>query len=345
VTLRSRLSLWFAAASLASIVLFGGGVLLALRLTDAHDAGTRAPGRLDDDLRENLVAVLTAMALAAPVALAGAVAAGSLLSRRAVGPLREARDQALRARASELDLSLPLDGNGDEWDGLASAINALLRDGRASLERIRRFTADAAHELRSPLAAMLGEADVVLRRERTPAQLREALAGMRAEAARLAHVVDGLLLLARADAQALARRAEPVDLSALAAQAARRAGAAIEVVDQGARIIADPALVSRALDNLIDNALRHGKLPVQVAVLTDGKSAVVRVEDHGPGVPPALASVLFERFRRGEQAPSEEGSGLGLSIARTIAELHGGSLALVPAASGAVFELRLPLRA
>ena len=202
--------------------------------------------------------------------------------------MREASTRARAARASELDLSLPVRGTGDEWDELASTLNTLLADVRGSVERIRHFTADAAHELRTPLTVIIGETEVVLRRERAAEDYRRALEVVHAESRGLAALVDTLLLLARADAGTLVRREEPVDLFLLARDAIQRAERLREVRAHSVRIElsgvstlvrGDATLLTRVLDNLLANALRHGRERVRVEVRATSEGACASVAD------------------------------------------------------------------
>ena len=345
--LRRRLSLVFAAAVAAALVLFGGAIIGVLELQahdDAHDAEDR------EDAAQVVRRVLFAMAVLLPAGALGAGALGSVLAERALRPLREASRRARAAQGADgLDLALPETGAGDEWDELARTLNALLRDARSGLLRIRRFTADAAHELRTPLTAMIGEAEVTLRRERTAPELRASLEIVKSEAQRLATLVEALLSLARADEGTLLSGGAAVDLAALGREAvarvqARAAARSVIVETSGAcgPVRGNPVLLSRLFDNLLDNAVRHARARVLLAISAEGAQAQVRVSDDGPGISAELRPVLFERFVRGTSSRSEPGFGLGLAIARAVAEAHGGALRLGPREAGAEFVLELP---
>jgi two-component system heavy metal sensor histidine kinase CusS len=352
--LRARLALFFAGAVAIAVLAFGGAVVAVLAVAE------QAEGVVAElEFREDAQRVLWAMALVLPFAVGGAAALGLLLAKRAVAPLQEASARARAARASQLDLTLPLSGTGDEWDELATTLNGLLADGKQSLERIRRFTADAAHELRTPLTAILGEADVALRRERTNEELRASLSVVREGAAELARVLDALLALARADAGALLARQSPVMIEEVVREAARTAleelareappGAGppsgqceVSVLGEVPPVRGDRLLLLRAVSNVIGNGLRHGGGRVEATVSTEGARARVRILDRGPGVPLSLQPSLFQRFARADESRSTSGLGLGLSLARAITEAHGGTLTLLPSPSGALFELSLP---
>jgi len=322
-------------------------------LMEAHirDEASRGLPVDEDDLLV-VPRAATSMALVAPLAIAGAAILGLYLARRALAPMREASRRAAAAHASELDLTLPVTGTGDEWDELASTLNVLLADARDSMSRVRRFTADAAHELRTPVTAILGEVEVALRRTRSEAELRAVLGTVKEEGERIAQLLEALLALARADAGTLLSSRSPLALGDIlestVARARERASQngrsnlQIEGSPSGALVEGNALLLSRAFENLLDNAIRHAHSRVTVTVLSNGTTARVRVADDGPGIPAELKANLFERFARGDRARSGEGFGLGLSIARAIANAHGGTLELRPSPEGAVFELALP---
>jgi len=300
-----------------------------------------------------------AQTLAAGIALSllFAVGAGLWLARRALRPVAALTDAANRIRPSDLGARLPTEfGVRDELSDLAETFNAMLGRLEASVERERRFTANAAHELLTPLATLRSEAEVALRRERTPEAYRQALAGVIADADRMTASVRGLLQLAQTDRPA-AGAPERVDLGALAqAHAARfharadAAGVALAVeAPAGVTVKGDPRRLGEAVDNLLDNALKYASAGgrVGLSLRAERGEAVLRVEDAGVGFAPEAADRLFDRFYRADtpEVQAQPGSGLGLAIVRTIAEAHGGAAeAASPGPGrGATFALRLPL--
>jgi len=241
----------------------------------------------------------------------------------------------------------------EELQPLAASLNALLARLDAALGAQRRFTADAAHELRTPLAALKLQLDVARRVGDDPARVA-AYDDLEGGVARASHLVDQLLTLARVEPEALAARAVECDLVALAKDAivARGALAAEKHVDLGlaraapAVVRGDAASLAVLLSNLLDNALRYtpdgGRVDVAVDRGDDG-GAVLTVADTGPGIPVAERERVFDRFYRGEGAAAT-GSGLGLSIARRVAVAHGATIALgEPAESaGLIVTVRFP---
>jgi signal transduction histidine kinase len=210
---------------------------------------------------------------------------------------------------------------------------AALRPVEVMRRRERRFIADASHELRSPLTMLRTELELMARDEPSGADLQAATASAIEETGRLGRLADDLLLLTRADSDRFELRAAPVSPAALVddavARARRRPSAAGiqiavgDVVD--AAVLADRDRVGQALDNMLDNALRYAAGEVELTTRRAGASIEIHVRDDGPGFPPAFLPRAWERFSRADAARTDDGAGLGLSIIRTIAELHGGT--------------------
>jgi two-component system sensor histidine kinase QseC len=239
-----------------------------------------------------------------------------------------------------------------EVEPIVASLNDLFGRLRRSIDHERRFTADAAHELRTPLAAVRAQAEVALgataEGERLHA-LRQVVAGCD----RAARLVEQMLVLARLDPQRALPGGKRFDLAAVArdavgdaAPAALARGVAVALDAAPAEVTGDPALVTILLRNLLDNAVRHAPAESTVDVAVRGAGDVeLAVADRGPGVPPAERALLGERFHQvaGSTGP---GSGLGLSIVRRIAELHGASVAFddPDSGSGLVVRVRFPRR-
>jgi signal transduction histidine kinase len=350
-SLRARLAVAFAAAVFTTVLVFGTATAVAIWIHDRDErlaaGGTTVESSrwVGDDL-EDAKKLGVAMLLVSPIVVAGAGLLGLWLAGRALTPMHEAAQRARRALRGEGALELPVRGIGDEWDELASVTNDLLRAQSASAEQIRAFSANAAHELRTPLAGMLGEVQVTLRRDRSPEEYRAALKVVEEEATRLGRLVEVLLALARSDAGTLSPSSVQFDLERAARLARDRATLAHAGADRRlslrsapATAFGDPLLTGRVLDNLVDNALRHGGEHVVISVEAGGDVVRVSVSDDGQGVPAGVRPRLFERFSRdGAQAT---GFGLGLAIARGLAEAQGGRLWLDEAGTGGRFVLEL----
>jgi len=230
---------------------------------------------------------------------------------------------------------------------------ALGGQGVAGFEAQRRFVADASHELRSPLTVMRGDLDVALRRERSVEELRAVLERLREEVDDMTVLAGNLLVLARADAGLPASALSEADLAdvvdrvvAKAAAQAEASGVALSASAAASPVRGDAALLERAIGNLVENALQHAPRGSRVAVrcAVGGGGATVEVEDDGPGIGPEHAAHVFDRFYRADPARGRDaGAGLGLPIARAIAEAHGGTLTFVRERPGALFRMTLPL--
>ena len=346
LTLRGRLTAAFALAVLGALLCFGAAVIAVLWADEA--AEQRANPGLEGEGFEDVWKALDAMLVVSPFVIAAAALLGNLLAGKAVAPIREASRRARIAHATGSPLELPRAREGEEWDDLAQTLNALLSDARASFERIQRFTADAAHELRNPVTTVLGEADLALRSASLAPSAQVAWAAVKDESERLRRLLDGLLSLARGDAGQLLLAREEVDLDALtdaliaAPPPVQARPLLLTRQGEGGTMRGDRALLRRALENLVENALRHATHEVTVALASDPLGIQVTVSDDGPGIPAALREQVFERFFRVAQTSNATGAGLGLSITRAIAVAHGGTLRCVEAARGARFELWLP---
>ena len=239
-----------------------------------------------------------------------------------------------------------------EVGALAGAVNELLGQVQHSLATQRRFISDAAHQLRTPLAGLKGQTELALEATADPA-LRQRLARVHESAQRGARLVSQLLVLARAEPEAVAAQGwATVDCDRLVREVAAdwvpRALAAgcdlgVDIVNEGLRVQGVALLLREAVVNLIDNAVRYAGAGavITVRLRRAGDDVWLDVEDDGPGLAPDLRERAFERFVRGSTAG--EGCGLGLAIAREIAERHGGSAELLPAAPrGCIARLTLP---
>ena len=271
---------------------------------------------------------------------------------RALRPVEQIRQRVQDISAQRLDERVPVPPVRDEIGRLAETMNAMLASLEASQESQRRFVADAGHELRSPLATVAVALDVA-RRHTTSApgdELGGLLDDLAAENARMSRLVEDLLLLARADEHGLRLRTVDVDVDELLLAEARRLRSVsalhILVSCRAARVHGDPARLSQVLRNLADNAARHAAGTVRLSLHIDGPTAIVRVDDDGPGVPPEDRQRVFDRFVRLDAARDRDvgGSGLGLSIVREIVLGHGGHVRVEASdLGGASLVVLLPL--
>ncbi len=283
---------------------------------------------------------LTSMLIGLPLLLGTVAAVTWRVTRRALRPVEGIRGEMAAITASQdLARRVPVPDSHDEVARLARTTNETLSALEESVERQRRFVADASHELRSPIASLRTQLEVGAAHP----ELLD-VAGAVEDTVRLQRLAADLLLLARLDAGE--RPADGrFDLGALAAEEAERRTGISVTAEDGVQVPGSRGQVARVLANLLDNARRHARDRVEVRVRADGRWAELSVADDGDGVPTGQRERVFERFVRLDDARSRDdgGAGLGLAIARDVAVRHGGTLTLGEAPSGgALFVLRLP---
>ena len=312
------------------------GKLFALTTRHAHAGGQQftiqvAQDRSSDEQVERKFGILVL------VVLSGSILASILIAipvtRRGLRPLEEMKRSLERTGPTHLNERVAPANWPRELQPLAIAFDEMLKRLDDSFTRLSQFSADLAHELRTPIANMLGEAQVALSRDRSAAEYRETIESTIGECERLSGIVDNLLFVARADAAT-----EPVERIRFDARAAVEKIAAfyetiaedrhvaINCSGQG-QISADPALFERAVGNLVDNALRftpeHGS--IQIALAERANDFEVAVSDNGSGVAPEHLPRVFDRFYRAESSRGSDGAGLGLALVKSIVDLHGGT--------------------
>lgn len=298
--------------------------------------------------------------VASGLILVAVVVTGRVLTARALGPMDRLVTRARTIGASTLRDRLPHPGTADELGRLVSTLNEMLQRIEASVEGQRRFTADAAHELRSPLSRLRTELEITLRRPRTAAEHEAVLRSCLEDVERLSRVTDELLTLARLDAgegRDVPRSTTAADavvdetLRHRASAAERRGVRLVRDLGDGVRVNVAPSLLALVIGNLVDNAVKFSPRGGEVRVTTRRESgeAVLMVADSGPGIAADEAPRIFDRFYRGRAAgsPDAEGVGLGLAIVRAVVEAHGGTVSVDrrPEGAGATLVVRLPLAA
>jgi signal transduction histidine kinase len=305
----------------------------------------------EQNLRHELEVLRNSLLIGGGVLVLLAAFAGAILARRTLRPVARASEAAHSLAEGLLETRLPVEGR-DEFGAWAQAFNEMaeaLEEKIAALSaaqaRERRFTADVAHELRTPLAALVGEASLLAEHlDRMPPESRRPAELLISDVGRLRALVEDLMEISRLDAGAEAVHTEPVDLATLTKAIVRARGwdGRVQLEADETAIETDPRRVERILSNLIGNALEHGGDRADVRVGRENGRAFVEIADHGPGIPPEHLPHLFERFYKADPSRSGRGSGLGLAIAQENARLLGGAIEVwSEPGHGSRFTLRL----
>lgn len=313
-----------------------GGNYFAL-VTTVEEAGGRsytmqvAQDRSRDEQFVKQFGLVLGVVLALGV-LASAVIAVTV-TKRGLRPLREMARSLKSFGPERLHERIPPDGWPRELRPLAMAFDEMFDRLEDSFTRLSQFSADLAHELRTPIANIRGEGEVALTRARTPDEYREVIESSVGECERLSGIVDNLLFLARAEAaeghiqRALFDgRAAVEKIAAFYEPIAEEHHTALTCAGQG-EIYADPTLVGRAVSNLVENALRFTSAggTIQISVAAEAAHSQISVEDTGCGIAADHLPRVFDRFYRADSSRSSQGSGLGLALVKSITDLHGGS--------------------
>ena len=297
------------------------------------------------------------LALVLLLGLVGSAAAGALIARKELRPLEEITQAAQRITVEQLNERIRPDAWPRELTRLATSFDEMLSRLEASFNRLSQFSADLAHELRTPINNLMGEAEVALSRTRTDSEYRHALESNLEECGRLSRMIDSLLFLARAEnaetkIQRTTFEAQTEIQAVLDFYEALADEQGVALHRQGSvKLDADLILFRRAVSNLLANALhytpRGGKITI-TAQLMDNQMAAISVADNGSGIAPEHLPRIFDRFYRADpsRAHHAQGTGLGLSIVKSIMELHSGSVEVQSEVEGGtVFTLWFPARA
>jgi signal transduction histidine kinase len=319
-------------------------------------------GRDVQERREIESLITNALIWAIGLTVALGLAGGLFMSRNMLARVDEINRSSLEIMGGDLSQRLPIAGTGDELDQLGQNLNAMLEQIEALMIGMRQVTDNIAHDLRSPLNRLRNRLEVTLMQDASKEDYKLALEKTIAEADNLLGTFNALLMIARAEAGSLRDAMSWVDLGAtvqdvaeLYEPLAEENGLQLKVeTEEGLMIWGNRELLSQAVANLLDNAIKHG-LPedadnertIEVSARTDtaraGRGAVLSVADRGPGIPPGERQHVLERFVRLEASRNTPGSGLGLSLVAAVARLHGGAIELGDNAPGLRVSLSLPV--
>jgi signal transduction histidine kinase len=291
------------------------------------------------------------------------IGAGLVISRSVLARIEAVSEAARKIMAGDLSRRIPLAGSGDELDRLADSLNAMLARIEELMVALREVSDNIAHDLKTPLTRLRNRAEAALRSPDDAGGYRDGLVKTIEEADELIRTFNSLLLIARLEAGAVAESMEPVDPAAVIADVAElyepvteQAGLHLEVaLRDGLRILANRELVSQAVANLVDNAIKYSadqarggdadapaRPTIRISIEPAGDGIEITVADCGPGIAPPDRQRALQRFVRLEKSRSQPGSGLGLSLVAAVARLHGGSVRLEDNAPGLKAVLALP---
>jgi two-component system sensor histidine kinase MtrB len=307
----------------------------------------------EEALYDDLAQLRTILLVGWVVVVVLSAAAGALVARRVLRPVAQASEAAHSLAEGLLETRLPVDAD-DEFGAWAASFNEMAEalEGKIGAlseaqARERRFTSDVAHELRTPVTALVGEAGLLREHlDRMPLEARRPAQLLVEDVERLRRLVEELMEISRLDAGREDVRTEPVDLGSLVGGLLRARGWETSVSLRANDVVleTDPRRVERILSNLIENALAHAGRDAAVHIGRNGTDALVEVSDLGPGIAPEHLPHVFERFYKADSARAGGGSGLGLAIALEHARLLGGGIdAWSEPGSGSRFTLRLPV--
>ena len=306
------------------------------------------------EVSQTLARLRLLLIVAGPAALALACLSAWLFAGAALRPVERMRREAAAISVSEPSRRLPVPGANDEVARLGRTLNSLLDRLQAAVGREQRLLDDASHELRTPLSILKAELDLTLTRAREPEELEAALQSASEETDRLARLAEDLLVLSRARTAGLRIHRMNTSLRdlldrACAGHRARASdrGARIECLAPAVVITVDPMRLRQALDNLLDNAIRHGPQAgglIRVEAAVSGGVVTIMMENSGPGFADDLLPRAFEPFVRGSRdVASHPGAGLGLAIVRAVAQAHGGTATAENVPGGARLTMTLAL--
>lgn len=310
-------------------------------------------GAATGPMEAELAALARSLCLAGLAVVVVGCGIGWVLAGRSLRPIDRIAADAEGIAAGDFDRKIDVEDTESELGRLAVVLNDTFGRMNAAREHMAQFTADASHELRTPLTVILSDSQGALRQERTPAEYRATLEGIRLSALRMKSISDALLELAQGDAGKPIVR-DPCDLADLADESvallqriATEHGAKLVARLEGAPVLGDAGRLGRVILNLTVNAILHNEAGVTVTVTTDVVDGIseLRVVDDGRGIAAADLGGIFERFRRVDASRSRHtgGAGLGLAIVKQTVEAHGGTIAVSSeVGKGTVFVVRLP---
>jgi heavy metal sensor kinase len=307
-------------------------------------------------VRKSLLSFRNNILAAVPIMLVLGVLGGWILSRRSLSPIGYITSKAKTITSKNLSERLSQRGTGDEMDDLIGTINGMIARLESSFKRMAEFTADASHELKTPICAMRGEAEVLLSKGRPAEEYQEGLAHFMEQFDHLNHIINDLILLSKFDVTQLELKMAPLRLDLLIKDLchvfqilAEQKNIGFETgTTEEVTVMGDKARLQQLFTNLIDNAIKYTfQGSIQISLEKNDEMAMVKVKDTGIGIPQEEQKKIFKRFYRVDKSRSKEtgGVGLGLSIAEWIAHAHHGRIEVDSEfQKGSTFTVYLPIQ-
>jgi heavy metal sensor kinase len=328
-------------------------------LVDTRMVGIVQVGSPLEEVQEALHQLLLILLIAVPAALLFASAGGLFLANKALRPVDEITQTARRIGSGDLSQRIRIKRVNDELGRLASTFNEMIAKLEGSFRQVKRFTADASHELKTPLTILRGEVEVGLKKRRALKEYQRILHSNLEEIHRMSRIVEDLLILSRADMGELTMEREEMELASLAREVwedlqilAQEKGVQLKFIGDGStKVEGDPLFLRQLILNLTENGLKYTPPGGEVALTVEGDRdqgvARILVSDTGVGIAPKDQKRVFDRFFRADKARSREtgGTGLGLSICQWIARAHEGQIVVASkVGKGSTFTVTLPLK-
>ena len=327
-------------------------IRLAAMNTKFYEIRVAYPVEEINDVRQSLFAIFLVLI---PIVLAISIFGGYFLAKQSLKPVEEITRTTRKITATNLRERIRVKNPEDEIGRLTETLNDMIGRLEASIEQVQQFSLDASHELRTPLTIMRGEIELALRGNRKGASYKKTLASLLEEVLRMTSIIEGLILLAKADSGTVKLEKKPTRLDSLAGEVKedaeilaeqKKISVSISKLDE-VTVLGDSVRLRQLMLNLVDNAIKYtpegGRITLSLEK-TNG-NARFSVEDTGVGIPPADIKKIFDRFYRVDKSRSRlpDGLGLGLAISKWVAEAHGGSLrAQSTVGAGSKFTVTIP---
>lgn len=308
-----------------------------------------------EDFDETMKRLLIIMIIAIPTSIASTIAIGYAAARKALRPVEKMRKTAFKITSRNLGERIDLGRRKDELGRLAQTFNEMIDRLQGAFQRINQFSSDVSHELKTPLTIIKGETEVALRKERTVAEYKSILASHLEEADQMTRIIEDLLLLSKADKDEMRMSIETISLRDLVLTvcadmrllAQQKDVQLVAETSADAKLRGDELKLRRMLRNIVDNGIKYTPTggTVEVSSQVNDGMVTIDVRDTGLGIAKEDLKYIFDRFYRADRSRKREnGSGLGLSISKWIAEAHGGTIDVESRiSSGSLFSIRLPL--